>query len=544
MSKGTSYTTESFLAKCKELHPNLDFSQVLEYPGIRGYVTVSCPVHGQLTKQAANLVRSNGGCAACGRTGASRKGREYFLTGFAEMHGDRYDYSLVPDRFTANDKIPVICREHGVFNPYVSGHKKGTGCPVCVGRGKWNTDSFKQECKRRYPHLDFSLVEYTGIVGRVRVVCPRHGEFTAVASELVTNRKSRQGKGGFGCWGCANEGKEGARLAKAVWVGRFIKRHGRQYDYSLLPDEITTQVKINVICPAHGVFSVLPHNHKKSGMCPKCNGQYRTTVEFIAAAKKLCPRLDFSETIYTGANNKVTLICPTHGRFQRTAADVIKDLGSKTVFGCQKCSRGHNKGIAGVPREEWITRFEAQHGAAYSYELLPDTILATRKIPVLCPEHGLFNPVATHHVRASRCPKCVREEARSRSGWGSTKWAERQKERFASLYVVEMKSEQERFYKVGITYNKVGHRLSGLPYTHQILAVYQSMDAVSVWRLEVRIKALYKGRKYIPSQVFAGRQECFSNIDGLITNVLYPLAAQSLGVLKQPAQEQAVLFPL
>ena len=44
--------------------------------------------------------------------------KKYFLnklTIFKPKNFEIYDYSLVPDNFHHKDKIPIICKKHGVF---------------------------------------------------------------------------------------------------------------------------------------------------------------------------------------------------------------------------------------------------------------------------------------------------------------------------------------------------------------------------------------------------------------------------------------------
>lgn len=383
------YTTDSFIEACKAKSPELDYSFVTCYPGSWGKVTVVCPVHGRMEKTAANLLQGSG-CARC-KGGQPRKGKQYFLDRFQAAHGDRYDYSALPESFTANDKVPVICREHGEWQVLVCGHAAGSGCPVCFGRGRWNTQTFKIECQRRYPHLDFSKAVYTGIVCRVEVVCPKHGGFTAVAGELLRDRKKRIGKGGFACKHCAHEGQFGSRLSKQTWLSRFVKHHGDLYDYSLLPDTIITHEKIDIICRKHGAFSILPHNHKKAGGCPKCIGRHRTTEEFRAKAQAMYPNLDFSQSVYTGATNSVDIICPVHGAFTRIANEVIRErtaLGE--AFGCHQCSVENMAERGGWGRTEWVERGKGRDACLYIIRLY-DAAESFYKVGITYNLRGRFN---------------------------------------------------------------------------------------------------------------------------------------------------------
>ncbi|MCK9415296.1 DUF723 domain-containing protein [Candidatus Dojkabacteria bacterium] len=55
------------------------------------------------------------------------------------------------------------------------------------------------------------------------------------------------------------------------FIKKAIEIHGNKYDYSLV--EYTGALnKVKIICPKHGIFEQLPNNHisKKYG-CPYCN---------------------------------------------------------------------------------------------------------------------------------------------------------------------------------------------------------------------------------------------------------------------------------
>jgi len=55
-----------------------------------------------------------------------------FIQKAKEIHGDKYDYSLV-DYKTNKDKVKIICKEHGVFEQTPTTHiYKKSGCYKCA----------------------------------------------------------------------------------------------------------------------------------------------------------------------------------------------------------------------------------------------------------------------------------------------------------------------------------------------------------------------------------------------------------------------------
>lgn len=55
---------------------------------------------------------------------------EEFIKRAKEIHGNKYDYSLV-DYKNARTKVKIICPEHGVFEQQPRAHLNKQGCPKC-----------------------------------------------------------------------------------------------------------------------------------------------------------------------------------------------------------------------------------------------------------------------------------------------------------------------------------------------------------------------------------------------------------------------------
>lgn len=113
-----------------------------------------------------------------------------------------------------------------------------------------------------------------------------------------------------------------------VSIEKFLERahtiHGEKYDYSSVKFEKMKDI-IDILCPIHGLFkqTVDVHLNMKCG-CPKCSNERtalnsrKTNAEFINESNEVHNNsYDYSKTLYTTNNNKVTIICPTHGEFQQ-----------------------------------------------------------------------------------------------------------------------------------------------------------------------------------------------------------------------------------
>ena len=188
---------------------------------------------------------------------------------------------------------------------------------------------------------DYSKVEYVAMNQKVAIICPVHGIFYQTPDSHI--------HGKCGCPSC-NKVK-----TSQDFIDKARKVHGDKYDYSKVEYKGYKQ-KVTIICPLHGEFQQVPNNHicVRDG-CPKCgyikasNTKTKTLNEFITKAISLHGgRYDYSKTIYNGALNKTTIICPIHGEFQQSPFCHLQGQGcphcrtSKGELSIRKYLEGHN----------------------------------------------------------------------------------------------------------------------------------------------------------------------------------------------------------
>lgn len=177
-----------------------------------------------------------------------------------EIHGNRYDYSLLPKNFKVMDKVPIICKEHGEFFQSWDNHiSKKQNCPKCMGRGLSLEESIEKANKIHSFKYDYSLIKIPPKPNhKVNLICTKHNEFKIIWDDHI-NKKS-------GCSKCA-----GFNLSLEEKIEKAHEVHNFKYDYSLLPRKFKTMSKVNIICNEHGVFKQCWNNHihGKDG-CPSC----------------------------------------------------------------------------------------------------------------------------------------------------------------------------------------------------------------------------------------------------------------------------------
>lgn len=233
-------------------------------------------------------------------------------------------------------------------------------------------------------------------------------------------------------------------------------------------------------------------------------------------------RYDYSNTVFTTVNDKVTISCKNHGDFIQNANQHL--LGSK----CKKCAMEDRSKVRTKSTEEFIKSAIATHGNRYSYSKASYTKFSD-KIIITCQTHGDFEQHAGSHIRGANCPKCVHSAktgAWSYSDWETAGTKSKEFEGY-QLYILRCFNETESFFKIGKTFVNLNRRydcVSALPYRY-IIEFQLFGDARTISELEVLLLSKYKEYKYVPAINFHGNTECIQipenyNIQELVNNYI------------------------
>lgn len=146
------FTTESFTQSANiKFNYKFDYSKVV-YKNANTLVTIGCPDHGDFTTTPWNHIKSLHGCAQCGVVAMAKKQREQTRKKFIEFVSKStsgYDYTLVTfDKIT--DKVKVICPKHGEFSLTLDHHMRGVGCKKCADQNK--TGGYSEEWFDHHPN--------------------------------------------------------------------------------------------------------------------------------------------------------------------------------------------------------------------------------------------------------------------------------------------------------------------------------------------------------------------------------------------------------
>lgn len=173
---------------------------------------------------------------------------------------------------------------------------------------------------------DYSLVKYVGSHTKMKIICRKHGMF-----ETNTHQY------GTGCNICFIEGR---RLSTTEFVNRSKKVHKNKYNYSSTIYE-TSDKKVGIICPQHGIFYQFPNDHMHGFGCSSCSNKRQiTTDEFIQRSIDVHEnKYNYSESDYISSHKKVKIICPHHGLFEQVAYDHMAGRG---CFQCREIRGGYS----------------------------------------------------------------------------------------------------------------------------------------------------------------------------------------------------------
>lgn len=291
--------TESFIVKAMWQHGDkYDYSESV-YNGSGAKIKIICKEHGPFYQRASDHTNKAAGCQTCKNQSTGNRCRtrqEDFISRAIEIHGSKYDYSLVEYKGSKRP-VEIVCPIHGIFEklPYLH-IQKSSGCYHCHLESrrkpkeikvnffdKFTSEYFAERSREIHGgYYSYDKVNYKNNATKVVITCPVHGGFL---------QKPNTHLNGSGCKECRKD-KLRKRYQKSNYDFEKDSRkiHGGKYDYSKV-DYISNKHKVEIICPTHGSFWQKPNNHlyaefgcpvcadKESGGWGKSNGYYNTDKE-------------------------------------------------------------------------------------------------------------------------------------------------------------------------------------------------------------------------------------------------------------------------
>jgi len=247
-------TTEDFIKDAEKVHGDrYDYNKV-NYINCKTKVEIICSKHGVFKQAPTPHIKNKQGCPRC--AGNKKKTTEEFVKEAKNTHKNKYNYSKTK-YINVHTKVKIICPKHGEFYQTPKNHLSLHGCSKCAGNKKKTTEEFiKDAIKVHGKKYDYSDVIYKRENKKVKIICPKHGEFYQIPNGHLS------GKGCLKCGVINKNTKEFIKDAK--------KTHGDRYNYNKV-NYINCKTKVIIICYKHGEFKQSPNNHINGNNCPKCN---------------------------------------------------------------------------------------------------------------------------------------------------------------------------------------------------------------------------------------------------------------------------------
>jgi len=168
-------TNEIFIEKANKIHGDRYNYSLIDYKNNRTKVKIICKKHGIFEQNLKSHITKKYGCPICGGTGKHTK--ETFIKKSKEVHGNKYDYSLVVYNNNST-KVKIVCKKHGIFEQAPYHHMQNQQCPICSKVKKHTKETFIKKSKEVHGNkYDYSLVVYNNNRTKVKIICKKHGIF-------------------------------------------------------------------------------------------------------------------------------------------------------------------------------------------------------------------------------------------------------------------------------------------------------------------------------------------------------------------------------
>lgn len=258
---------------------------------------------------------------------------------------------------------------------------------------KFDTFSFLERARKIHGnYYDYSKTKYTGVKNRVKIICPKHGDFFQRPDDHLR---------GKGCKKCSFEKRR--KFPPEKVLEKMRKIHEGYYDYSL-SSFTNLSSRIKIICPKHGIFVSTVRNHLAGKKCRKCSHEIlrkKAFEQFVESAKKIHGKkysYVYSENFSRKKN--LEILCPKHGKFR------ISKKFHLAGKGCPKCVKFPHDTIENF--EDFVSLANSLHGNSYTYEYF-ENFSPNFRIRIFCKKHGYFSSTVKNHLYdLERCPFCKR----------------------------------------------------------------------------------------------------------------------------------------
>ena len=167
---------DEFKQRANKIHNFMYDYSFVNFKSIKNNITIICPIHGEFEQKVkTHLLGSN--CPQCAINNKKSNTKE-FINKALKIHGNLYNYDKV-NYVDNHTKVIITCKIHGDFETTPQNHLNKKICKLCsIDNLKLKIENFIERANKiHYSKYDYSKVDYINNKTKVKIICPKHGEF-------------------------------------------------------------------------------------------------------------------------------------------------------------------------------------------------------------------------------------------------------------------------------------------------------------------------------------------------------------------------------
>jgi hypothetical protein len=199
------------------------------------------------------------------------------------------------------------------------------------------------------------------------------------------------------------------RYTTSTFIDKAITVHGLKYNYTNTV-YIGYKQKLSIICPIHGVFQISPNAHisQKQG-CSLCSIISRTILQTKTTSQFIKESIDIHGTIYDYSKTD-------YKACNKKLIIICKDHGEFMIrpehhlkkIGCAKCGTKRSSDANRLSQHDFIEKSINIHNGLYNYSNVKYIDNKTNVI-IICFIHGEFTQTPNNHLNGNGCGMCGKE---------------------------------------------------------------------------------------------------------------------------------------
>lgn len=282
------------------------------------------------------------------------------------------------------------------------------------------------------------------------------------------------------------------KISTSEWVIKANKIHKNEYSY-LLTEYTGAKNKIKIICKIHGEFEQTANNHLQGQKCPKCQNEYRSN-NTKSSLVDFINKVESVSPLQFDFSDTVYINSRTKVKVKCKVCNSIEEKSPKALVSGVSCMNCTNLSKT-LTKEEFINKAIIKHNENYDYS---NVSYVNNRTPVSiyckkCNTNFMQHPC--NHLIGQGCPTCAI------SGFDKNKPA--------ILYYLSINNGQA--YKIGITNRTVNERFNITEIKNiQVLKIWEYSLGKEAYDKEQEILKKYSKFKYTgPSLLDSGNTELF-----------------------------------